>query len=85
VYKSAGLSQKYCKKHGTTLCTPELLDWADKIFVMEHSHLLRITKYSGESYLNKIQVLNIEDIYKYMQPELVEKLKCNENIQLLGI
>lgn len=81
-FKSAGLSAKYCAKYGTTLCTIELLVWADKIFVMEKLHLDRIREYSGKQYLKKIQVLDIEDKYKYMQKELIQMLaeKLNERI-----
>ncbi|MEZ9140518.1 MULTISPECIES: hypothetical protein [unclassified Shewanella] len=78
-FKSAGLSEKYCKKHGTTLCTTKLLDWADKVFVMEGMHAERIITYAGQSYLEKLEILNIEDIYKYMQKELIEKLKKLEH------
>ena len=37
-FRSAGLSQKYCKKHGSKLCTTEMLEWADNVFVMEQKH-----------------------------------------------
>ncbi|MGI2227227.1 hypothetical protein [Shewanella frigidimarina] len=82
IFKSAGLSEKYCTKYGSTLCTLELLEWADKVFVMEPQHKKRILDYAGERYLQKVEVLDIDDIYQYMQPELLElfqldtKLKC---------
>ena len=75
VFKSAGLSEKYCKQHDTRLCTVELLKWADKVFVMEKIHLQRIRDNTDENYVSKIEVLNIDDIYQYMQLELLEKLK----------
>lgn len=83
-FKSAGLSQKYCQKYGTNLCTIELLEWSDKIFVMEEMHVQRIAEHGGGSYLNKIEVLNIDDIYQYMQPELIEKLTSNEKLLFLS-
>ncbi len=70
-YKSAGLSLKYVTKAGTTLCTPELLDWSNKIFVFEEAHIARIKKYTGSMHLSKITNLNIPDKYKYFQRELV--------------
>jgi len=82
-YKSAGLSEKYCKQHGTTICTTELLDWADKVFVMEPMHTQRISDYAGKHFLNKIETLDIEDIYQYMQPELVEILDLHDRLQFL--
>ena len=72
-FKSAGLSEKYCKQYGSTLCTVDLLNWADKIFVMEPMHVDRISEYAGKQYLQKVEVLNIEDVYKYMQPELINR------------
>lgn len=83
VFRSAGLSQKYCQQYGTTLCTYELLAWADKVFVMEDVHVQLIAEHGGQSYLNKLEVLDIEDVYQYMQPELIEKLKSNEKLLFL--
>lgn len=73
-YKSAGLSEKYCKKHNTRLCTIEMLEWADIIYVMEKEHEKRIAKYAGKQYLGKVFNLNIVDRYTYMSPELIETL-----------
>ena len=84
-YKSAGLSQKYCQKYGTTLCTIELLRWADKIFVMEDIHVQRIAEHAGESYLYKIEVLNIDDVYQYMQSDLIELLTSDKRLRFLLI
>lgn len=80
-YKSAGLSLKYVNKAGTTLCTVEMLSWADKIYVFQNAHIERIKEYTGEKYLSKITNLKIEDDYKYFQRELVllilERFKRN--------
>lgn len=55
--------------------TPELVEWADLIFVMELGHK---TKLSGEfkPQLNgkRVVCLNIPDIYKFMDPALVKLL-----------
>lgn len=77
-FKSAGLSEKYCQQYGTQLCTIELLEWAEQIYAMEEMHRQRIALYASEHYLTKVEVLGIEDIYQYMQPELVEKLQVLE-------
>lgn len=70
-YKSAGLSRKYVHKAGSTLCTLEMLDWADKIFVFEDAHTKRIQEYTGEKYLSKITNLDIEDNFTFFQRQLV--------------
>lgn len=83
-FKSAGLSQKYCEKLGTTLCSSEILTWADLIFVMEKMHKDRIAEHTGDLHLNKVTVLYIEDIYQYMQPELLDKLQSHEQLSFLN-
>jgi predicted protein tyrosine phosphatase len=74
-YLSAGLSEKYCKANNTKLCTVELLQWANCIFVFEQMHIDRIIDHTGSQYLNKIINLDIEDVYFYMEDSLCEHLK----------
>lgn len=74
IYKSAGLSAKYVQKANSTLCTEELLQWADRIYVFEQQHIDRIQAHTGDSYLSKIINLNIPDNYQYFQRELVIRL-----------
>ena len=53
------------------------LGWADLIFVMEKSHLNRIRQKFPEMLLNKCVItLFIQDDYVFMQPELIDKLRC---------
>ena len=73
--KSAGLSKKECLRNNTTLCTEALIYWADVIFIFETMHEQRIREYLGSVALNIIN-LDIEDIYTYYQPELVDILKA---------
>lgn len=73
-YRSAGLSEKYCTKHGTTLCSMKLLEWADLILVMEPAHRERIIEHTGQRFTDKIKVLDVPDLYQYMQPELITTL-----------
>lgn len=70
-YKSAGLSEKYVKKANSTLCTEEMLQWADQVYVFEQQHIERIQKYTGEAFLPKIINLHIPDDYQYFQREFV--------------
>jgi predicted protein tyrosine phosphatase len=83
IFKSAGLSEKYCKQYGSTLCSIEMLEWADKVFVMEPLHKKRIAEYTGKQYLHKVEVLNIEDIYQYMQPELLKLFQSDKKLKYL--
>ncbi len=70
-YKSAGLSSKYVQKANSTLCTEEMLKWADQVYVFEQKHIDRIRTHTRDVYLPKITNLNIPDDYQYFQRELV--------------
>lgn len=82
VYRSAGLSAKYVAKAGATLCSEELLEWADRIYVFEKAHIDRISLHTGTAHLSKIMNLNIPDEFQYFQRELVllllERLTVSE-------
>lgn len=64
--------------------TPELVEWADLIFVMEQAHK---TKLSGQfrRHLRGKQVvcLNIPDNYQFMDPGLVKLLHAKVDSLLL--
>lgn len=55
--------------------TPELIAWADLIFVMEREHKTKLVK-AFKPYLGakRVVCLNIPDNYKFMDPVLVELL-----------
>jgi len=59
-----------------TPLSPELVEWADKIFVMENMHREKLRKRFRSS-LNgkKIICLGIPDDFSYMDPELITLLK----------
>tara|TARA_R110002049_G_scaffold97782_2_gene238147 strand:+ start:678 stop:1004 length:327 start_codon:yes stop_codon:yes gene_type:complete len=73
-FLSAGTNIKLCRKEGTTELTEGLLQWADKVYVMEHKHLKQVQKHTGSKYFSKIKALNIPDIFKYYDAELIEIL-----------
>ena len=56
--------------------TPEQVEWADVIFVMENEHRSKLRR-KFKRHLNgqRVIVLGITDNYDCMQPELVELLK----------
>jgi len=57
--------------------TPELLQWADIIFVMERVHRSKLSA-KFKSHLGKARVicLDIPDDYEFMAPDLVSLLKA---------
>ena len=73
-FRSAGTNNKICRKEGTTELSEELLEWADKVYVMEKKHLDQIQKHTGSKYYSKINVLDIPDIYKYYDAGLIKIL-----------
>jgi predicted protein tyrosine phosphatase len=67
---SAGLN------HGAEVpVTPELLDWAELIFVMERAHRVRLDRRFRAALKGKrVVCLDIPDRYEFMEPELVRLL-----------
>jgi predicted protein tyrosine phosphatase len=70
ISKSAGIS-----KHAEVRLDWELISWADRIFVMEEGHRDVIRRVFPIAALKEINVLDIEDKYDYMDPELVKLIK----------
>ena len=68
---SAGLNHD-----AVVLLSPEQIEWADLILVMEPSHRDKLSKKFRE-YLSgkRIVVLGIPDDYDYMDPALIDLLK----------
>jgi predicted protein tyrosine phosphatase len=56
--------------------TPELVQWADIIFVMERAHRLKLSA-KFKPHLGKARVvcLEIPDEYEFMDPDLIRLLK----------
>lgn len=67
---SAGTNHKVCENFGTNPLTEDLLEWADKVFVMEEHHIKIIKEHTGKKYTNKIKVLGIKDVYEYGDTDL---------------
>ena len=56
--------------------TPEQVEWADLIFVMEKEHRSKLTrKFKRHLHRQRVIVLGIPDNYACMDPALVEILK----------
>lgn len=76
--KSAGTSSGAKVK-----LNPELIAWADIIFVMEEKHKQYLEqKLSVESNNCRIEVLGIPDNYTFMHPKLIELLKSKVEVHL---
>jgi len=69
---SAGLDQT-----AAVALSPEQIEWADIIFVMEKSHRSKLSK-KFKKFLHKKRVicLNIPDDFEFMQPELISVLEA---------
>jgi predicted protein tyrosine phosphatase len=56
--------------------TPELIEWADRIFVMERTHRTKIQTRFRQALNDKpVVCLDIPDEYKFMDADLVRLLK----------
>lgn len=69
---SAGLN-----RNAENPVTPELLEWADLIFVMERVHRTRLSgRFRSSLHGKRVVCLDIPDEYDFMDPELVRVLKA---------
>jgi predicted protein tyrosine phosphatase len=69
--KTASNETKYCGTDADAdiLITQELVDWADKIILMERHHRGKVRrKFKGQSH--KMEVWGIEDKYEFMEDSL---------------
>ena len=56
--------------------SPEQIEWANIIFVMEKAHLRRLSaKFQTHLQGKRVICLDIPDEYAYMQPELIQRLE----------
>jgi predicted protein tyrosine phosphatase len=77
---SAGLDSRVANP-----ITPELLEWADVIFVMEQIHRVKLSRQHRQHLKAKrIICLDIPDRYDFMDPMLVEILKIRVPRHLKG-
>ena len=69
--RSAGVSASTRQR-----VTAKLLQWADRVFVMEHEHKRRLREQFPELVHDlRIDVLDIPDEYPFMDPELVALIR----------
>jgi predicted protein tyrosine phosphatase len=60
----------------TVPVTPEQVNWANVIFVMEKAHKNKLAKkFKDHLHSKKVVCLNIPDDYEFMDPALVQILK----------
>jgi len=77
----SGMAGLECASAGTnhdavTPVTPELVEWADVIFVMEEVHRARLsTKFRTQLRGKRLVCLDIPDQYEFMDPALIRLLR----------
>ena len=78
--RSVGLSSK-----SQSGITEQDLKWADLVIVMEVGHRARISGLYKHLQLPKIEILNIDDQYEYMDDELVQLLtdRINDTLNIV--
>lgn len=76
VYRDLSVSSAGLNHDAINPVTPELVRWADLIFVMERAHRSKLQK-RFRSALNgkRVICLEIPDDYEYMDPALVQLLE----------
>jgi predicted protein tyrosine phosphatase len=57
--------------------TPELLEWADVVFVMERAHRNKLSaKFKQHLKTARVVCLEIPDEFEFMSPDLIQLLKA---------
>jgi predicted protein tyrosine phosphatase len=57
--------------------TPELLAWADIVFVMERKHRAKLsTQFQAHLTSQRVICLDVPDNYEFMEPALIEILEA---------
>lgn len=70
--RARGLSSKARRVVGETD-----VNWADVIFVMERRHrALLLSRFGSLADRERVHVLDIPDVYQYLDPELIEQLRA---------
>ena len=76
IFREEGFSTDYCglDKFADRRDTGGIIQWADKIICMENNHKNKLRKkYWNE--LPSVEVWDIEDIYGYMDRDLIDLLR----------
>lgn len=81
-FRSVGLEIRNCLQYRTTICTEDMLKWADRIYVFEKTHLLKVMAFGD--YSAKVVNLNIADIYECNDPELIKILLGHPSLSELA-
>lgn len=74
-FRSAGINEYLCKKHGGIYLERYMLDCARKIICMEAIHRSKIIERFGIEFDAKIEVLNLGDTETFMTKSLIELLE----------
>jgi predicted protein tyrosine phosphatase len=86
IHRSRTAAELFSNKFNTkyagiynNLITSDMLEWADKVIVMEDKQRTEIANKFPKLYMQK-QILSwdIPDIYSYNQPKLIQELKRKE-------
>lgn len=76
-YPSVEVASAGTNRDADVPVTPELLEWADVIFVMEKTHQNKLSKKFRQHLKGKrVVCLNIPDEYDFMDPVLVRLLEA---------
>jgi len=76
-YRGIEVSSAGLNRDAENPVTPELVRWADVIFVMERAHRNRLQKkFRAFLHEKRVVCLDIPDEYDFMDPELVRLLEA---------
>ena len=73
-FKSAGINKYLSERHGGVQVKKYMLDVADRIVCAEHCHSDYIIRQIDKKYINKIEILKLEDTGLFMSEDLINRL-----------
>ena len=74
-FRSAGINKFLCERHGGVHVKKYMLDIADRIVCAEHVHSDYIIRQIDKKYINKIEILLLEDTDTFMSEDLINRLE----------
>jgi predicted protein tyrosine phosphatase len=74
-FRSAGINKYLSERHGGVHVKRYMLDVADRILCAEQVHSDYIVKHFDKSYLDKIEVMKLEDTEPFMTKQLIGVLE----------
>ena len=79
-FRSAGINKYLSERHGGVHVKRYMLDVADRIVCAEYIHSDYIIRKIDKKYIDKIEIMVLEDTDSYMTKDLIDRLESKFKI-----